>query len=197
MNYYNTYARYSNRDQLAYQYEKYYNLYHNHPDLFNNKKVLDFGAGFGELSFLLKDSVKSIDVYDPSKANNDILKRIFKKSGVGIVEKQQDLYMNYYDTVLIICVLEMVSDYKSLLNTLIRNMVGKTFIIMNSTITDRNMDFTPNETRLYTEKTCNKFSDVDIYGYNYSETYPLILHKKDALHNVKEVFVIDSLDGHN
>ena len=72
MNYYNTYARYSNRDQLAYQYEKYYNLYHNHPDLFNNKKVLDFGAGFGELSFLLKDSVKSIDVYDPSKANNDI-----------------------------------------------------------------------------------------------------------------------------
>ena len=76
-------------------------------------------------------------------------------------------------------------------------MVGKTFIIMNSTITDRNMDFTPNETRLYTEKTCNKFSDVDIYGYNYSETYSLILHKRDALHNEKEVFVIDSLNGHN
>ena len=192
--FYNTYVKYCNREQLTYQYEKFHKLSDNHLNLLKDKKVLDFGAGFGEISYLLKDTVKSIDVYDPSKANNDILHEVFDNSNVGVLENQHDCYMKYYDTVLLLCVLEMVSDYKALLNNLIRNMVGKTFLIMNSTISHRNQDFTPNNTRLYSDIISNKLSDVDISAYNYLQNYVMELHKNNSLYNVKEVFVIDALN---
>ena len=192
--FYNTYVKYCDREQLTYQYEKFHQLTRSHMNLLKDKKVLDFGAGFGEISYLLKDTVNSIDVYDPSKANNDILHEVFDNSDVGVLENQHDCYMKYYDTVLLLCVLEMVSDYRALLNNLIRNMVGKTFLIMNSTISHRNQDFTPNNSRLYSDITSNKLSDVDIYDYNSLQNYGMTLNKKNSLYNVKQVFVIDALN---
>ena len=65
---------------------------------------------------------------------------------------------------------------------------------MNSTISHRNQDFTPNNYRLYSDITSNKLSDVDIHAYNSLQSYEMALHKKNSLYNVKEVFVIDALN---
>lgn len=97
--------------RLVYNVDKVMIILNKHPQLFHNKRLLDFGCGSGEHSYIFSHICSEVDCYDPEPSQKNLLKYLFSNTNNFRVLEESEYYYNSYDTVFISGVLECVPDY--------------------------------------------------------------------------------------
>ena len=159
--YYNSYPNLDKR--LIYILDKIIVPYKRHPELFDNKSILDFGCGTGEHSYFLSHFANTITSYDPQIIHYNWINTLFTGSNqVNVVKNEDSLYYSSFDTVFISGVLECIEDYGGWLEKLINKLSFNNLILVFSPDYDKthiNSGQSLRQTRLYD----NNVHDTTVY----------------------------------
>lgn len=158
------YNNFPNIDKrLIYILDKIITPYLRHPDLFDNKSILDFGCGTGEHSYFLSHYADTITSYDPQIVHYNWINTMFAGSNqINVVRNDEALYFNSYDTVFISGVLECIEDYGAWLSRLVSELSFQHLVLVFSPDWDKshiNSGQNLRQTRLYD----NNVHDTTVY----------------------------------